>query len=216
MYRDRDFDPKEESPPSAADLVQDLELEVLVKAMAAGDAFLLDVARKAVLSILTDVPAVLYRQDILRDCIDNAATVRRLYALTVETIERERKRYWGVSSRNPGFLLHSAVDVLQMFVEMLRKLRQEADAHAGRFRSEGFTTLFAMLQQELDDAYLATIDGHLARLEFRHGVLVSAGLGMANLGTGHRLRKPNRRRPSLVVAASDARPRILHLPHPRA
>ena len=89
------------------------------------------------LSLLTDVPAVLYRQDILRDCIDNAAIVRRLYALTVETIERERKHYWGVSSRNPGFLLHSAVDVLQMFVEMLRRLRQEADAHAGRFRLRG-------------------------------------------------------------------------------
>ena len=33
MYRDRDFDPREAPPPGAADLVQDLGLEVLVQAM---------------------------------------------------------------------------------------------------------------------------------------------------------------------------------------
>ena len=183
MYRDRDFDLDQEPPPGAQDLVPDLELEVLFKAMAGDDPFLLDVARKAVLSILTDVPTVLYRQDILRDCIGNAAIVRKLYNLTVETIERERKHYWGVSSRNPGFLLHSAVDVLHMFVEMLRRLRQEAEVHAGRFASDAFTTLFAMLQKELDEAYLGIIEAHLARLKFRYGVLISAKLGKAIPGS---------------------------------
>ena len=191
MYRDRDFDLEQEPPPGAQDLLQDLELEVLFKAMAGGDPFLLDVARTAVPSILTDVPAVLYRQDILRDCISNAAIVRNLYSLAVETIERERKNYWGVHSRNPGYLLHRSVEVLSMFVEVLRKLRQMADAHAGRFESEGFTTLFAMLRKELGDEYLATIEAHLSRLKFRRGVLISAGLGEGNMGVGHMLRKPN-------------------------
>src|SRR5439155_24007221 len=160
-------------------------------AMAARDPIILEVARKAVPSPLTDVMEVSYRQDILRDCIANPAIVRRLYSLTVEAIERERKHYWGVSSRNPGFLLHSAVDVLHLFVEMLRKLRKEADAHAARFTSAGFTNLFAMLRKELDDPYLATIQAHLVRLKFRRGVLISAKLGKANLGTGHVLRRPN-------------------------
>ncbi len=86
MYRDRGFDPKEAPPPGFADLIRDLELEVLAGAMAAGDPFLLEVARRAMLSMLTDVPAVSYRQDILRDCLANAATVRRLYDLAVEAI----------------------------------------------------------------------------------------------------------------------------------
>ncbi|HTV46526.1 MAG TPA: DNA mismatch repair protein MutS [Stellaceae bacterium] len=191
MYRDRDFDPKETPPPGAPDLVQNLGLEVLVQAMAAGDSVLLEVARTAVLSLLPDVAAVLYRQDILRDCLANAATVRRLYDLTVETIQRERKHYWGVSSRSPGFLLHSAVNVLQLFVEMMRRLRREADAHAAEFSSDGFTTLFATLQRELDDDYLGTVEEHLARLKFRNGVLISARLGRGNLGIDHTLRKPN-------------------------
>ena len=171
--------------------MQDLELEVLFKAMAAGDAFLLEVARKAVLASLTDVPGVLYRQGVLRDCIANAAIVRNLYSLIVETIEQERKNYWGVHSHNPGYVLHRSVEVLSMFVGVLRRLRQLAEAQAGRFRSEGFTTLFALLRKELGEEYLATVEAHLSRLKFRRGVLVSARLGKGNMGVGHMLRKPN-------------------------
>ena len=62
MYRDRDFDLEQEPPPGAQDLAQDLELEVLFTTMARRDQFLLEVARRAVLAMLTDVPAILYRQ----------------------------------------------------------------------------------------------------------------------------------------------------------
>jgi DNA mismatch repair ATPase MutS len=192
MYRDRDFDQGAPPPPRAQDLLQDLELEVLFRAMAAGDAFLLEVARKAVLSLLTEVPQILYRQDVLRDCIANPQIIRGLYSLAVETIERERKEYyWGLSSSNPGYVLSRSVAVLSLFVEQLRRLRRAAEMHAGRFSSAGFTTMFATLREELDDEYLSTVEAHLARLRFRRGVLLSARLGSGNAGTGYALRKPN-------------------------
>ena len=74
---------------------------------------------------------------------------------------------------------------------MLRRLRQVAEVHAARFRSEGFTMLFATLRKELDDEYLATVEAHLSRLKFRRGVLISARFGKGNMGVGHMLRKPN-------------------------
>ena len=192
MYQDRDFDQGAPSPPRAQDLVQDLELDVLCQAMAAGDAFLLEIARKAIFSLLREVPEVLYRQEVLRDCIANPAIVRNLYRLAVETIEREKKEYWALlSGGNPGYLLRRSVTVLSMLVEMLHRLRHEAEAHAHRFKSVGFTTLFATLRKELDDEYLATVEAHLARLKFRHGVLLSARLGKGNAGADYALRKPN-------------------------
>ncbi|MGA2080798.1 MAG: hypothetical protein ABSH53_09350 [Holophaga sp.] len=49
MHRDRDFDLRAPGPAQAADLVQDLELPTLTRAMADGDPFLLEVANKVFL-----------------------------------------------------------------------------------------------------------------------------------------------------------------------
>ena len=64
MYRDRDFDVTREPGSHEKDLVRDLELETLFNAMAAGDAFLLAVAKRAVPASVQDVQAVLYRQEV--------------------------------------------------------------------------------------------------------------------------------------------------------
>ncbi len=84
IYRDRDFDLQQTLPWNAEALIQDLELGTLLGAMALGDKFLFEVANKAVLSGLqTDLDTIRYRQDILKDCLKNAATVRDIYDIAV-------------------------------------------------------------------------------------------------------------------------------------
>jgi len=191
MHEDRDFDLNQELPPCHRDLVQDLELETLFEAMAGREPFLLNVARKTVLSSLWEVRTVLYRQEVLRDCMRNASIVRDIYGLAVEAIEQERKNFWGLISQHPSYVLHRSVEVLQMFVDMLRRLRKEADTHSAKFASSGFRAFFAMLQRELDDQYFAIVQAHLSRLKFRHGVLIRAEIGKGNKGANYMLRKPN-------------------------
>jgi len=198
MYRDRDFDVTREPGPHEKDLVRDLELETLFNAMAAGDTFLLAVAKRAVPASVQDVQTVLYRQEILRDCMANTAIVRNLYDLAVETIEKEKKNYWGIFGDHPGSLLHRSVEVLQMFAEMLQRLKMEVDTHAGKFKSEGFKRLFSTLQQELSDDYFEIVRDHLYRLKFRRGALISARLGKGNKGIDYVLRKPNADRRSWI------------------
>ena len=191
MYRDRDFDLQQALPWNEAALIQDLELNTLVNAMALGDAFLLDVAGKALLTSLTDRDTILYRQDILKDCLKNAALVRDIYALTIEAITNEKKAYWGAFSKYPPAILDRAITVMQLFVGLLRKLRAIADEQSGQFESEGFTRLFAMLQAELSDEYFLVIEDHLRELKFRSGVLISAELGKGHKGVNYVLRKLN-------------------------
>jgi MutS domain V len=191
MYRDRDFGAQETSPPNAAELIQDLELNTLLGAMASGDKFLLELATNAVLASLRAPEVIRYRQRILEDCLVEPDLVREMYTIAVEAIERERKAWgWMVSSRYPESVLHGAIEVLKIFFELLKRLRQIADEHSVKFRSEGFSRLFRMLAAELDDAYLAVIEGHLSRLKFRKGVLISAELGRGVKGTNFVLRKP--------------------------
>ncbi|MFQ5852832.1 MAG: hypothetical protein ACE5JU_19915, partial [Candidatus Binatia bacterium] len=94
MHRDRDFDLEQKLPPHAPSLMQDLELETLFRAMALGDEFLFEVAKKSVLSSLKDPDTILYRQDILKDCLKNSSIVRDIYDIAVESIKRQKKDHW--------------------------------------------------------------------------------------------------------------------------
>jgi DNA mismatch repair ATPase MutS len=55
-----------------------------------------------------------------------------------------------------------------------------------------------MLRAEFDDDYLGRIDGYLAELKFRNGLLLSAGLGAGNAGTNYVLRRPDDKAPGLL------------------
>jgi hypothetical protein len=189
MHRDRDVDLQRELPPNADALIQDLELDTLLGAMAQDDPFLLDMARRALLSSLRDPEAIAYRQDVLADCLEQPAIVRELYGLAVAGVETEKASYLGLYRASPDSILHRSVQILEAAIDVLRRLRAVADEHAGAFRSDGFVRLFAMLQAELDDAYFETLAHHLKELRFRRGVLMSAELGRGNKGRRYVLRR---------------------------
>jgi len=208
MHRERDFlqpeevphpqryrndDPRRKLSQHERALLQDLELETVLGAMARGDPFVLEIALKALFSGLSnDVDTILYRQAVLKDCLQHAAVVRQLYHLTVETIEARNKHFWWgfSSSRIPSGILSSSVDLMEMFMGVLRTIRAIAAEHAQEFASEGFVTLFTMLQRELTEEYLTTVKQRLHELRFRGGVLVSAEIGIGNAGTHYVLRQP--------------------------
>ena len=189
MYPDRDFDLQKDLPPNEADLASDLELGVLLSAMAGGDEFLFEMARQGLHSGLASPAEILYRQHVLADCIGQAGVVRDLYEVAVAAIIEE-KRIWGWLFRDsPETILHRARQAMQLYLGMLRRLRDIADTGAAGFRSEGFTRFFAMLARELDDGYLAEMEAHIGELAFRRGTLISARLGKGCKGMGYVLRR---------------------------
>ena len=217
MHRDRDFDLKQALPWNEQALTQDLELNILLHAMAVDDEFLLDVARKVLLSGLgNDVDTILYRQEIVKDSLKNPEVVTELYNLTVVAITSAKKVWWGMSSHYPGSMLGGAIDLLEFLLGMLKKLRGIAEEVAGRFESQGFTALFTMLGKELDNEYLASIQTHLKELKFRKGVFLSAELGNGNEGTNYVLRQARGKDPNWLQRLLGKGPPGLHLPSCRA
>lgn len=191
MYREQDFDLSRPEPPLHDAVVQDLELVTLFSAMGGGDKDLTNIVQKAVLASTSDVGTIMFRQNILRDCLEHEQIVRDIYSLSVETLAAERKNYLGIIGRYPQWVLHRSVEVMEMLVVKLTQLRAMADQHASRFASDGFRTMFAMLQRELDDDYFALVRGHLKQLKFQHGTLISARLGEGNKGIDYVLRAEN-------------------------
>ena len=188
-------------------LLQDLELDTLLRAMAGDDEFVFEVAQQALFSAFAnDVDTILYRQAILKDCVNNPEVVTGLYALMTAVAEQTRRQWWGSSSDYPSSMLYTSVDLMETFVSVLRQLRKVAEEQAASFASEGFTSMFAMLRKELAEDYLATIKEQLQELKFRKGALLSAQLGETNEGTRYILRKPHTKEPGWLDRILGKRP----------
>lgn len=157
-------------------LAQDLELETLWIAMAGEDEFLYEMAKRATLSSLTEPDEIRYRQDVLADCLQHPDVVRQIYALALEALGNEREVGGLWSGADAGRILSRSVQILKRHLDVLNRLRRVADERRGEFRSGGFSRFFAMLQQELTDEYLETVERHLHDLELKRGLLESAKL----------------------------------------
>ena len=99
MYRDQDFDLQRKPLWNEQALTQDLELKTLFNAMALGDEFLFEVAKKTVLSDSNNLDTIRYRQEILKDCLKNPAIVRDIYRVTIESVEKKKRHWYGIFSR---------------------------------------------------------------------------------------------------------------------
>jgi hypothetical protein len=192
LYPARDFDWAAGPPAGHEDLTQDLELNTLLDAMAAGDKFLRGVSGKVLLASLDDPDQIRYRQQVLGDCLTQPDVIRQMYTVAVGALEDKRHLWggYGGSYQNASSNLSGAVSHLGAYVARLRQLRQITDSRAGTFRSDGLRALFATVQHELDDEYFQEISDHLRQLRFRAGVLISARLDRDNSGTGFVLRAP--------------------------
>lgn len=190
LYRGRDFDWDGPLPAHHEALIQDLNLETIFGAMAGDDEYLHEVARQVMLkSYSDDIETIQYRQAVLQDCLQNTAAVQELYDLAVDANERKRRQWFGVLGKYPMGILAGAVDVLQTLMDAVGKVRVFGRTHASKFRSEGFVTLFKMIETELPDEYFERIKTCLRELRFSEGILVSAELGDVAQSSRHTLRR---------------------------
>jgi len=194
MHPDRDFD---STPPSKRDPIpfsQDVELDVLLNAAAAGDRDIYDIMAAACAGAWgNDIDTIRHRQEILKDCLANPTIVRQFYAVALEPFGRERSWDFSLFGRDASSMVASAVRTLQSSLGVLRRLRNTCSAHAANFTSPGFRHFFARLQRDLDDAYLEAATADLNNLTFRKGTLLSAQIGDGGKGVGTMLRKPQPR-----------------------
>jgi hypothetical protein len=162
LHPERDLDLEPQLPWQLRALINDdLELGGLYDAMAAGDAFLLDTAKKVLPLGVTDPDVISYRQQVLADCLVNRTVVQQIYEVTVavDGLELRRKVFLGgLGSRNSELILRRSIRILELLVKSLRQLRRLSDEYAGQFRSTGFRQSFAMLAEQLSDDYLVRVD----------------------------------------------------------
>jgi hypothetical protein len=188
LHPDRDLDPKAPLPAQAAELVRDLDLDVLFDAMAGGDGFLREVAVRGVLESEEDPLRVRRRLGALGDVREHEGRVLELYRTTVTMLERERS-YWGLGNY-PESVLYRGLQLLEAHAAHLERLRRVAEEGVRTFRSEAFLELFRRLLAELPDAYLGQVREVIDQLRFPGGAWISARFGSGGRPTEYALRRP--------------------------
>jgi DNA mismatch repair ATPase MutS len=196
MHKDQDFNMEREVPWNGPDLIQDLQLDAIFKAMADRDEFLHRVAQSALLSSLDNGPdIILYRQAVLKDCLKNPSIVQGMYKLAVDTIGTRKVSEWAAGvAHSPRALLSRSVETLKTFLATLKELRSFVDRDTTKFESEGFKEFFERIKREISNEYLGEIEEHLKDLSALDEVLIGVKLGKGNRGSNYTLRKANKQK----------------------
>lgn len=187
---DPDLSPR--LPWRLQDLVdEDLELRHVYNAMAGGDDFLLETAKTVVPLSVTDPDVIVYRQQVLADCLANRAVVQQMYDIAVDGVQVRRKVFLGgLMSRDPQAILRRSVRILELLVGNLRQLRAVCSEQGHSFSSVGFRQLLDMISTQVCDEYLKQLDADLRELHLPRGVMLSASLSLGNKGTDYLLHQP--------------------------
>ncbi len=194
-------------PWNSKDLEKDLDLETIFNAMAGKDAFIFDVCRKTVLNSLTDKETIIYRQDVMRDAIDNPELIKEMYSTIVSAVAEAKKQHFWISRSNPEFVLHESISILKIYLSAIEKIREMGRTALPSLHSDGFRQLFTMIIREFSEEYMSVVSGHLESLRFPRGIYVRGGLGMGNSLTGYTLVVPDVK-PDKIVE------RIAHIREP--
>jgi len=205
LFQDRDLDLNAGVPPQSDALVNDLRLNVVFDAMAAGDAVIAKIVPHVVLDTLIDEDAIRYRQEIVAESLGQEELIRELYSLASDAIEAERKSYLHGGFRSPGSIVFEAVGVLKLLLGTLMRLRTISEARKDQATSRGLRDLFETLSRELDDAFFDKLNGYLHELS-RTRMLFTAKLGLGNKAIDYVLRKPLQPEGNWLARAFAPRP----------
>ena len=188
MFKDKNFVLDDNGMYNSIVTLDDLEIESVLKYASDSDALIHNVLKKSLANPLLDLDEIKYRQEVLKDSLDNPEIVRDLYQICVDTLNKIKKYWFGSGSGSLSNTYVSALDHLSYFIEGLKGLREIADKHSNKFKSIGFINLFNDLKEELSNEYLAKVDALVKELNNRDDYLISATLGAHLNGINYTLR----------------------------
>ena len=168
-------------------LARDLELQVLVDAMAGDDAFVAAICREVMLDSLTDLEAISYRQNVMQDCLNHPALIREIYRTVSRALQDKDDHYYIIAHGQPHAILHSAMEIIQLFSKTLKEVRRLFNRSGNRFNSPALQRLAGVLQEELSEQFFHDLKLYFKELNFKDGVLFNCRLGPGNRGIDYTL-----------------------------
>lgn len=182
--------------PNANELITDLNLDVIFKAMAMNDSFLYTTVKTVALNSLTDVESIIYRQNVLKDCLNNNSTINEIYDIASSTLDeagfyRQSTQPSFSKMVSVSYKVRSSAGLMELLVASLKKLRSLVRKTEKNFNSKGMKKFCDQQAAFLTDDFFVKVKQHIDDLKFisEGGTMViGSGIGSGMKGSGHILR----------------------------
>lgn len=124
------------------EIVQDLNLDVIFKAMAKNDKYMYKTVKAVMLHGLVDAKTVLYRQNIMEDCNNNYEIFCELYLKASQTIEEterflESTKKANVTNISNSVSVLNSLNLLGILVNHMDELKEYLNEVENKFTSTG-------------------------------------------------------------------------------
>ena len=194
LFRGKPLDLNTEDPWGSETLIRDLDLEPMLDAMAGGDRFIREVARKTLLLGAPSIEDILYRQEAMRDVLRSPEVIRAAYKALTDAVNKARSLWWLPRSRStPASTISYSTKLLEVYIEGIERVREILLTRRPAFKSEAFTSLIRVLDEYFDEAYTRAVREALKYLDIYEALSIKVSLARNAELRGFKLIKPTRR-----------------------
>ena len=114
MFKDKNFVLDDNGMYNSIVTLDDLEIESVLKYASDSDALIHNVLKKSLASPLLDLEEIEYRQEVLKDSLDNPEIVRDLYQICVDTLNKifEQENFVNKKSNKENLIVVTTIEAL--------------------------------------------------------------------------------------------------------
>ena len=157
-------------------LIDDLELELLIKAASNQSKVLRDSFTHVLLDSLKNKEEIEYRQKIMLDAINNKVQVTKFYDLICEAIYNIKDKFrFGIIDNSPSSVVRSSVDMMKYAFEQIEYAREYL-VEFKDVKSEGLSEFINDMQNAFNPKKVNYARTVLDGMDFENGYMVSAML----------------------------------------
>lgn len=156
LYENRDFEYDMELSRKSEIVIEDLGFNIIFNAMTKNEKFVMDVVKKVIFKHLTEESEITFRQDILKDMMENPDFLFRLYALIKDTLSIYKENRW-FYYWNYETSYYDSLNLLVMLIEQMQKMQDLFLSEKKEFKSKGMTRLRKLFCEDYDKDYLLEV-----------------------------------------------------------
>lgn len=167
----------------AGDMIKDLNLSVIMEAMANRDEYIYQSCRGILMEPILDREVLRFRQQLVNDAVQNAAFYEEIYRLAgeaVEKIEKQRgKGKEGTREMSKTQQIYRSLELLLVEISYLQKIKEHMRGEEAE-RCQGMLAFSMRLREVCSDEFVQMLQEEVSGLAYLlHGgrLVVSAGVG---------------------------------------